>query len=167
MRKLITPKEGLFLLTTFLWILFWSLYFLPYFNNFLTQNPNFPTPYAFLIHQFGYWLSMFLIGFLFTRKLPHSLRFSLGSIFLLIAYEIAVPPTCIAPDGSALITPDNQSCRMGNDYFISWVLNKYFGVPYNQPIMFYLTYIGGALFFAFLGVLLLKEKELWKAFLRG
>jgi hypothetical protein len=164
---MITKKELLFLVVVFGWVLVWSMGFLPNFNSFLISNPDFPVWKAFAIHQFGYWFSFLLIGYILTKKLPHSLRFSLGVICLFISLEIAVPPTCIAPDGRALITADNQSCRMGNDYFVSWILNNYFGVPYNKPIMFYLTYIGGTLIFALLAVLLLKEKELWKALIGG
>jgi hypothetical protein len=164
---MITEKELLFLVVVGGWVLLWSLAFLPYFNSYLMSNPDYPVWKAFIVHQFGYWFSFFLIGYILTKRMPQSLRFSLGVICLFISLEIAVPPTCIAPDGSALITSDNQSCKMGNDYFISWVLNNYLGVPYNKPVMFYLTYIGGTLIFALLAVLLLKERELWKALIGG
>jgi hypothetical protein len=164
---MIGKKELLFLVVVFGWVLFWSLIFIPYFNSYLISHPSFPVYATFLVHQIGYWLSFFFMGFILTKKLPHSFRFSLGVICLFISFEIAVPPTCVAPDGNALLTADNLSCKMGNDYFVSWIFNTFFRIPYGYPIMFYLTYIGGTLLFAFLAVLLLKEKELWKALVGG
>ena len=149
------------------WILFWSLWALPAFNSYLMQRPEFPVWQSFLLHQTGYWLSLFFIGYILTGELPKSLRFSIGIICLLIAWEISVPPTCIAPDGNALITSDNQLCRLGNDFFVSWMLNSYLKIPYGQPIMFYSVYIIGTLAFAFVAVILLKERELWEALIGG
>ena len=155
-----------FFVGTLAWILLWTLGFLNSFVSYLNANPTFPIPLAWLIHQSGYVVSFLAIGFIATREIPKLTRFTLGMNFLIIAFEIAIPPLCIATDGNLLVTAENASCLMGNDSLVSWILNV-FGLPYGNSAMFYVTYVLGTAAFAIAGVLMLKNKELWQALVKG
>jgi len=102
-----------------------------------------------------------IFSFALLRKPIHITRLTLGTTFLFIAFEIVMPPLCISRQGNILLSPGNMSCLAGNDTFVSWLWSLV-GVPYGTPLMFYLTYIFGMVFFFFLAVLFLKERELWR-----
>ncbi|MEM5793369.1 MAG: hypothetical protein QXY45_03375 [Candidatus Aenigmatarchaeota archaeon] len=157
--KLIEKREVTFISLAFVWTLFWNLFFLPVFLDYLSEHPNTPIPIAFLIHQTGYIITWGLFSFALLRKPMHITRLAVGANLLFLAFEIAVPPLCISRRGNILFSDGNYSCLAGADTLVSWFLS--FFIPYGSPIMFYSTYILGMMMFFFLAVLILREKELW------
>ncbi|NCO97019.1 MAG: hypothetical protein GW865_02930 [Candidatus Aenigmarchaeota archaeon] len=159
--KLIEKREIIFLVFAVIWSLLWNIVFMRSYLIHLENNPDTPIPFAYITHQIGYIITWGIFSFALLRKPIHITRLTLGTTFLFIAFEIVMPPLCISRQGNILLSPGNMSCLAGNDTFVSWLWSLV-GVPYGTPLMFYLTYIFGMVFFFFLAVLFLKERELWR-----
>jgi len=160
--RLIESREVKFLIVALVWTFLWNLVFVQWLFSFFNANPSIAPPLAWLIHQTGYIIMFGLFGFVLFKELPHVTRFALGANAIFIALEIAIPPLCVSTAGDLLLAPGNLSCLAGNDTMVSWFV-QLVGIPYGTPLMFYVTYIGGMMFFFTAAVLLLKQRELWQA----
>jgi hypothetical protein len=153
----------LFFVAATVWVILWAALFLPIFLKFIANNPNFvgqfTIPVAFAIKWFGYWISLFILGWLLTGK--HAIRFSLGTLFFLSIFVILSPPMCISINGNLLVEDGNYSCMMGDDAVISWIFH--FIVPYGHWLLYYLTYVVGTITFVLLTILTFNKKDMWKA----
>jgi hypothetical protein len=163
----IEKKEWIFLLVILGWIILWSVFFLPNFNNYLISHPDFEVWKAFLLKESGYFISFIAIGWILTKEVPHSLRLGFGVMLGLMIFNIAIPPQCVNLQGNPLITGDNATCKASDDYFMSWIFNNFFHVSYGTKTIYYLTYVGGTMICAVGAVLLLKQKELWEELFDG
>ena len=160
----------IFFLVTTVWVILWAAILVPEFIKFVSNNPSyagaFTIPISFLIKWIGYWISLFVLGWILTGK--HAVRFSFGMLFFLTIWIILSPPNCISPQGDLLVTQGNYSCLMGDDSLISWIFH--FIVPYGnnvmlfgKALMWYVTYVLGAVIFIALTILTLSKKDLWLA----
>ena len=169
-EKVIAGKEWIFLAAGVVWILLYNLIFMRWFMNWLVLNPTTPIPFAMIVHELGYLVMWAMFGFVLFKKPLNVSRFAIGLWFLLTGFVIAMPPLCIsAADGNLLSSPDNMSCRAGGDATFGWLFNGIYQLITGQQlwghqIMFYLVYILGTLTCFIAAAIILKEKELWRAF---
>jgi len=158
--------EAIFIVGLLVWSLIWAQGFLRFFSMYLNEHPDFPVLSAWLIHQLGYLASFAALSAFATGKPMHITRFTLGMSFILVAYEISVPPLCVSLGGNLLLVSGNYSCLMGNDTVIATFFNM-LGVPFGSPWLYTLTYNLGPILFGLAAVLLLSKKEMWVALVHG
>jgi hypothetical protein len=155
-----------FLVASMFWILLWAVGFLPIWQTYLNSNPNTPIWVAYLIHEIPFFASFFAVAWIVTTELKFTLRFALAEFFIFsAAVGIAMPPLCVGLDGVLLVSTQNHSCLAGTDSLVASFWSPI--VPFGNPLLFYLTYVGGFLIFLAIGVWLIKSKDLKEDLRRG